>query len=301
MIVRRFLPALGFSAFLCTGTAHAAVTFSVEFTANALNDLSTTEQSYFTDGLSFWDDVITGYRDGVNRTWTLTVDTFSQASSGGGVVLGSAGPSSLAYSGVVADANTSNGRFILSTAGNASFNVHEDAGPLNPLTIRHEIGHALGIGTLWEDNQVYNDGDETTGNRTLTGGTPGEYLGTAALAAYQSEFDPTATFIPVELDGGSGTADGHWNEVTDNFADENSAGYDSDPGDGSAALIVLSGSNSGESLDDELMTGVLSGSGFLSETTIASLYDIGYLVVPEPASTLLIGSSLIMLASRRRR
>ncbi|MGD9418096.1 MAG: PEP-CTERM sorting domain-containing protein [Verrucomicrobiota bacterium JB025] len=308
MNARVILPILGWSALISTASAqtydtssYSGITFNVSFTDNALNDLSTTEQSYFTKALAFWDEVIIGYRDGSTRTWTLTVDTFSQASSGGGVLLGSAGPSSLAYSGVVADANTSNGKFIISTAGSATFNTHDDAGELNYLTICHEIGHALGIGTLWEDNQVYNDGDDTTGNRTLTGGIPGQYVGSAALAAYQAEFDPSATYVPVELDGDSGTSSGHWNEVTDNYMYENTASYDSDPGDSSAAPIVLYGTYAGESFDDELMSGVLSGSSFLSDTTIASLYDIGYLVIPEPASSLMIGSSLIMLASRRRR
>lgn len=286
---------------LSTGIASAALSLSVNFTPQALSDLDTVEQGFFTDGLQFWDNVITGHRDGASRNWALTVSTFSQATSGDGVLLGSAGPSALAFSGVVSGAPTSNGKFIISTGGNANFNVHPDAGPLNPLTIRHEIGHALGIGTLWEDNEVYNDGVGGNSNRTLAGGIVGHYTGAAALAAYQNEFSPGAAFIPVELDGGGGTANGHWNEVTDNFAIENVAGFDSDPGDGSAALTVLSGPNAGQSMDNELMTGVLSGSGFLSNTTIQSMYDIGFTVVPEPASTLLFALSSICLLVRRRR
>jgi hypothetical protein len=286
---------------LSSGIASAALTFSVNFTTQALSDLDGVERGYFTDGLQFWDNVITGHRDGVSRTWSLTVSTFSQAASGGGVLLGSAGPNALAFSGLVSGATTSNGRFIISTGGGASFNVHPDAGPLNPLTIRHEIGHALGIGTLWEDNEVYNDGVDGNSNRTLAGGIAGQYTGAAALAAYQNEFSPGAAFIPVELDGGEGTAHGHWNEAADNFAIENVAGFDTDPGDGSAALTVLSGPNAGQSMDNELMTGVLSGSGFLSNTTIQSMYDIGFTVVPEPASTFLFALSSIGLWVRRRR
>jgi hypothetical protein len=294
------------TAFLTKG-ASAAVTFSVAFTAQALTDLSPADQAKFTGGLNFWASVITGYRDGVSRNFTLTVDTFSTAASGGGVLLGSAGPSALGFSNPVAGSGLGSGpefvgdndRFILALSGLASFNVHPDAGTLNTLTIRHEIGHALGIGTLWEDNEVYTDGVAGNSNRTATVGTPGQYFGAAALAAYQTEFNPAATFIPIERDGGPGTANGHWNEVTDNFGIENQAGFDSDPGDGQAAPTVLSGPNFGLSQDDELMTGVLSGSAFLSNTSIQSLYDIGFTVIPEPSTALL--ASLAAFACIRRR
>ena len=289
---------------------NASINFSVNFTAQAQSDLDATQQAMFTDGVAFWGTKITGYRDGVSRSWALSVDTFSKASVGGGVLLGSAGPSGLGWSEVVADSHTSNKKFILSTAGTSSFNVHQDAGTLRASTIKHEIGHALGIGTLWEDNELQNDGIADNHNRTLAGGTAGQYVGAAALGAYQVEYfgQRSATFVPIELDGGDGTANGHWDEVHDNFVVENLSGVDSHPGDEVAAPTIVGGANFAESLDNELMTGVSSASNFFSNTTLGSLYDIGFTivdfeVVPEPASAALFCSllSLAVVCRRRRK
>ncbi|MFK7910604.1 MAG: PEP-CTERM sorting domain-containing protein, partial [Akkermansiaceae bacterium] len=60
----------------------------------------------------------------------------------------------------------------------------------------------------------------------------------------------------------------------------------------------------GESLDDELMTGVRTGSGYISNTTVQSLRDIGFTVVtvvPEPSGIALLAISSIGLIFRRRR
>lgn len=288
-MLKTFLASL-FLTVACAASASAQLTFTVTFTSQALSDLSVAEQAMFQDALDFWDDVIIDHRDGVARNWELNVNTFSQAASGGGVVLGSAGPSGLIFSNVVADAHTSNQRFIISTGGNANFNVHPDAGALAFSTLTHEIGHALGIGTLWEDNEVYNDGIANNSNRTLAGGTPGEYTGAAALEAWQNEFvgQSSATFVPVELGGGSGTAHGHWNEE-DNFGQ-------------SLTGIV---DQFGRDMRDELMTGYASPNPeFLSNTTVQSLYDIGFnvIAVPEPGSTgvLLVLATVGVICRRRK-
>ena len=54
----------------------------------------------------------------------------------------------------------------------------------------------------------------------------------------------------------------------------------------------------GFDMRDELMTGWLNSPSFVSQMTLASLYDIGYTVVPEPSSALL--AALGLLALRRR-
>jgi hypothetical protein len=66
----------------------------------------------------------------------------------------------------------------------------------------HEIGHILGLGTLW-------------GNRGLitgAGTSNPRYTGPNALAAYNSIFGVHESGVPVENTGGAGTRDAHWRE-----------------------------------------------------------------------------------------
>ena len=103
-------------------------------------------------------------------------------------------------------------------------------------TLTHEIGHVLGIGTAWN-----------FGGRTLlVGAGTGDprFSGPVAVAAWATLGGSAA--VPVESEGGEGTADAHWREST---------------------------------FDDELMTGWLSGPVRpLSIVTVASLADLGYSV-----------------------
>ncbi|WP_334047797.1 peptidase [Alteromonas gracilis] len=76
----------------------------------------------------------------------------------------------------------------------------------------------------------------------------GEYLGQFALDTYRNEFDTSANFVPVDIvSENEGTRNGHWAEDW--------AGPSSD-----------------------LLTGFLEGSTTISNTTIASFADIGYIV-----------------------
>ena len=105
----------------------------------------------------------------------------------------------------------------------------------------------------------------------------------------QSKKDESATFVPVELGGGSGTANGHWNE-----------------GDGGFATGITRVSD-GQDMSLMLMSGWLNPGSFISDTTLGSFEDLGYnttLVltsVPEPSSALIMTIGSLSLLLRRRR
>jgi hypothetical protein len=129
--------------------------------------------------------------------------------------------------------------------------------------ILHEMAHVLGFGTLWTNNGVYVNGS-------------GEFLGAIAASYWNSEFGQAGT-PDVELGGGSGTANGHWNEV-----------------DGGGALTGIVDSL-GRDMRNELMTGWLDSNAFISDMTIASFQDIGFMglnAAPEPGSLLLASTAV---------
>lgn len=118
----------------------------------------------------------------------------------------------------------------------------------------HEMLHALGVGPLWTINKLYTYGS-------------GQYVGKYGLAAYQKDYNkPNATYIPVELDYGAGSANSHWDEAV---------------------------------FGKELMTPKFNPDATLSRMTIQSLKDLGYVLreeatpVPLPATGLLLLGSLV--------
>jgi len=155
-----------------------------------------------------------------------------EAIDGPGGVLGSAGPC------WVRDGNN------LTIVGGMRFDVAdlaslEASGQLQ-LVILHEMGHVLGIGTLWRLTNL------------LVGyQSPDPYfIGAGALTVFPTLFGTGFNYpgnhVPVENTGGPGTRDGHWREGI---------------------------------LRNELMTGFINnGLNPLSALSLVSLRDLGYLV-----------------------
>ena len=202
------------------------------------------QRNAFAEAEAFWENVILDYAPGISQT-SVSFTARKLGIDGPGGVLGQAGPSG----------TVSQGGFVLSTGGSmiidaTDIDLLEADGQLSEV-IAHEIGHILGIGTLWTSNGLYVEGS-------------GRYTGTFGLNAYKQEFNPNATFVPVELDGGPGTANAHWDELTSVTDSE------------------------GRPLSEELMTGFLGSENYLSQTTLQSLKDLGFIVV-EPSIPVVAG------------
>jgi hypothetical protein len=226
-------------------------------------------KSAFSSAAAFWKSQITGYRLDYAGLQGVTISASVATNDGIGGTLGSAGPTYGYFFNEVQLAGDSVFSDVLyATAGSMTF----DSADVNNLitagvweqVIRHEMAHVLGFGTLWGF-----DYGGTVYNNFYTAGS-GQYTGAAGLAAYRAEFDPAAAYVPVELGGGSGTSDGHWNEA-----------------DGGGALTGITDSG-GNDMAYELMTGWLNSPTFVSQTTLAQFYDMGYTVIPEPSPLILI-------------
>ena len=265
------------SAILALISQSHAATLGFDIILDYTNPPSASESAAFSAAEATWESVITGYQDTVTSnqvTITVTIEPIDGVNG----VLGSAGPTNAKV--------TPN--FIYSDAGNMTFDSAdtanlETAGTFDDV-ILHEMGHVLGIGTLWSSSAV-----GIPGRQELYADGSGQYTGAAGVAAYNAEFAQSGAFVPVELAGGPGTANGHWNEV-----------------DGGAGLTGIVSMITGQDLRDELMTGWLNAPLFMSNLTIASMQDIGYnttdlLLVPEPSTVAIVGLGAALCFRRRRR
>lgn len=271
--------AMGMALPVSAGTFDIVINFA-DIGAGGVNGsgLTASQATAFSSAENTWENFLPGVIDPVNLT--LTIDATAPAIDGAGGILGQAGPTN----GIAAVS------YVYATDGTMQFDSADvaglEAGGSWETVILHEMAHVIGFGTLWSSSGVGFPGYQ----EVYTSGT-GQYTGVNALAAYQDEFDPLATFVPVELGGSAGTANGHWNEVDG----------------GAGATGVVSIYNGGDMMN-ELMTGWLNSPTFVSNTTVASFADIGYLAnlpysaaaqVPVPASMGLLLFGLGMVARRR--
>jgi hypothetical protein len=194
---------------------------------------TTSQRAIFEQAAARWESIIVG--DLPNATYNgiavddLLINASSTAIDGVGGVLGQAGYDRTRTSGTRLPYH---GSMQFDSADMASMEANGSL--LN--VIVHEIGHVLGIGTLWQSR----------GLLTGAGTSNPQYIGTQAVAAYNAIFGTTATGIPVENTGGSGTRDSHWRETT---------------------------------FQNEIMTGYInSGTNPLSRITVGALADLGYTV-----------------------
>jgi hypothetical protein len=160
--------------------------------------LTSSQHDIFKRAVNRWKEVITG--DLPNATYRgesvddLLIHASSVAIDGVNGILGQAGP----------DAFRSGS--LLPYHGSMEFDSAdmrnmERNGTLYAVVL-HEIGHILGIGTIWDYK----------GLLVGAGTSNPRFTGSRATAAYNSIFGANASGVPVENTGGGGTRDSHWRE-----------------------------------------------------------------------------------------
>ena len=166
---------------------------------------------------------------------------------GPGAVLGAAGPCFIRVPG------------SLPIVGQMRFDTDDlellESNDLLSVVILHEMGHVLGIGTLWSQLNLLTDA-------SLSGGTDPHFTGPLAISAFDNigGADYPGQKVPVEDTGGQGTADSHWRESV---------------------------------FDTELMTGFVGpGANPLSAVTVQALDDAGFTVNPAAVDAFSLGAAL---------
>ncbi|HEX5964151.1 MAG TPA: leishmanolysin-related zinc metalloendopeptidase [Gemmatimonadales bacterium] len=219
-------------------TAAAANGEAFTITLRFINTPTTAQRAFFETAAAKWQGIIVGdvpdtegtipARSCGNSFKTPTfsgliddvlIDVLLQPIDGPGAVLGAAGPCLVRN----ADLLTVYGLMFFDTADLATlaqFGIFDEV-------VVHEMGHVLGVGTLWN-----------IGTRQLRVGSLADprFIGPNGVAGYL-DVGGRGTSIPVEEDGGPGTRLSHWDEET--FDEELMTGFISLQGDSPLSVMTI--------------------------------------------------------------
>ena len=267
----------------------------------------------------FWESKIVGYSRNLPRavrnqiTGRLTISAETAIVDGPGGVLGFAGPDQIAgtfFNAGIRNRPLAVQQYAIPITSSMFFDV-ADAGRADfENTVLHEMGHALGIGTLWSNNGLFDPADPAFRQGLLqTTRTGLQYVGRHGLNGFRTESGHhRANYVPTDQ-----PSLGHWAPDNWFFAPRNQT-------------------------RTELMTPFATGlPTWVSKASIYSLADVGWDIkglnegggfgnggttpghpsipgfvkrgfsfqnltaVPEPTSAALIGLGLMGLFARRKR
>ncbi|HEY9015267.1 MAG TPA: leishmanolysin-related zinc metalloendopeptidase [Gemmatimonadales bacterium] len=275
-VLRATVAGSGISGNPAEFTAHttSAFTIEVQFIGNA----TASQRQAFAEAKARWESLVTGDLPDVQltakagdcgtdspainnrRVDDVLVLATVEAIDGPGGVLGSAGPCFIRIPGNQPVMGAM--RF-----DKADLEDIEASGLLSSV-ILHEMGHVLGFGTLWDAFLVDPSLDLNGG--VIAGADP-HFTGSAAVTAFDQIGGAAYSGgkVPVEDEGGVGTADSHWRESV---------------------------------FGNELMTGFVSdGLNPLSRVTVASLGDLGFEVNEAGADQFTLPFASLRIAGDSRR
>jgi hypothetical protein len=225
------------SAERAMAVANEVSPFTIE--VRFLGGLSATQQAAFKAAADRWTTMIVGDLPSVQVDNEIVDDVLilaqGAAIDGPGLILGQAGPTHLRPAGAGKTA-------FLPAKGIMSFDTAdllkmESNGTLNDV-ITHEMGHVLGIGTVWSLKNLL---------AGATGSNP-TFTGSGAMTAYKALRAATRRRrVPVENTGGPGTRGSHWRETV--FRNELMSGFIAAPGNPLSRLTVASLADLGYEVD----------------------------------------------------
>jgi hypothetical protein len=211
------------------GASAAAIQSAYKIEVRFLGGLTPAQKSAFKTAADRWSKVIVGDVPSVMVNGEVIDDLLIMARGtpidGPGGILGQAGPTHLRPPGAGVNA-------FLPARGLMSFDTADLAqmqanGTLLDV-IAHEMGHVIGIGTIWAPK----------GFLAGAGTTDPTFTGTNAKKAYGVLRGSGPTAVPVENIGGPGTQDSHWRESV--FKNELMSGFIGAANNPLSALTVAS-------------------------------------------------------------
>ena len=207
----------------------AAIKSAYKIEVRFVGGLTPTQKNAFKTAAKRWSRVIVGDVPSVTVSGEVIDDLLITAQGvpidGPGKILGQAGPTHLRPASAGASA-------FLPAKGLMSFDTADLAAMQADGTlvdvITHEMGHVIGIGTIWEHKGLL-AGASTSNPR---------FTGTAAKKEYGALKGTGPTAVPVENTGGPGTMNSHWRETV--FRNELMSGFIAAPNNPLSRVTVAS-------------------------------------------------------------